>query len=259
MSQPISFSFGENWKDFVKTVSEEALLAARADVAQWLGEAGVRGRRVLDIGCGSGIHSLGFYSLGAQELVSFDLDPKSVEATRSLWEKAGKPDHWTVLQGSVLDRAFLDEAGPGTFDVVYAWGVLHHTGAMWDAVDAACRMVAPGGRLWLALYVKRPSYPRELALKKRYNAASPLGKKLMVATALARLTLSRLYARQNPFRWKKERGMDIYHDTVDWLGGLPYEVASEEEVVLFTRQRGFVLERVRTGEANTIYLLSRAA
>lgn len=256
---PVTFSFGENWKSFLQKAPAEAFQLADQDIRRWLGPVGAEGLHVLDIGCGSGIHSLCFFGQGAAEVVSFDIDPHSVEATRSLWQKAGNPAQWNVLHGSVLDGDFLNRLGLGRFDLVYAWGVLHHTGAMWQAVANACQMVAPQGRLWLALYVKTDAYPRELALKQRYNRASWLGKKGMVWRWIARIMWQRYQNGQNPLAWNERRirGMDVYHDIVDWLGGLPYEVASEEEVVEFCGRRGFVPERVKTGEANNIYLFRR--
>jgi 2-polyprenyl-6-hydroxyphenyl methylase/3-demethylubiquinone-9 3-methyltransferase len=254
----IAFSFGQNWLDFLQGVSPEALAAARQDIEAWLADVPLHGRRVLDIGSGSGIHSLGFVGLGC-EVVSFDLDPKSVSATRTLWEQAGKPAQWRVLEGSVLDTAFLAGLGWESFDVVYAWGVLHHTGALWEAVEHTLRMVKPGGVAWLAVYTRRPTYAAELALKLRYNRASPLGRKLMIWRRIASIMWDRLKHLRNPLAWnhRVERGMDVYHNLLDWFGGLPYEVASEEEMVVFTRKRGFILERIRTGQANTDYLLWR--
>lgn len=258
MTENVSFSFGENWQDFLKSVSREAVESARADLEEWFTRDGVHGRRVLDIGCGSGIHSLGFFTSGAAELVSFDLDPRSVGATRTLWENAGKPESWRVAQGSVLDEAFLESLGWGRFDVVYSWGVLHHTGAMWQSVEHASRMVRPGGRFLLALYAGKRTYQYDLALKQRYNAAGVWGKRRLIARQIAMIMLLRLRHGRNPLAWnqRKERGMDTYHDVVDWLGGLPYEVASEEEVVASFRKRRFVLEKIRTGEPNTVYLFS---
>jgi 2-polyprenyl-6-hydroxyphenyl methylase/3-demethylubiquinone-9 3-methyltransferase len=68
---------------------------------------------------------------------------------------------------------------------------------------------------------------------------------------------------QNPFAWneKKDRGMDVYHDLLDWLGGLPYEVASKEEVIAFCGARGLVLKKLNEigeGACNS-YLFSRPA
>lgn len=116
----------------------------------------------------------------------------------------------------------------------------------------------------MAIYTKGPSYAADLALKRRYNTASPLGRRLLIYKKIGKAMLKRLRKFQNPLAWNqpKERGMDVYHDIVDRLGGLPYEVASPDEVVQFTRRRGFVLERIKVeGErANSIYvLLTRGA
>lgn len=241
----ITFSFGKNWSDYLTTVAAAEMEGARRDLEHWLGPDWVEGRTVLDIGSGSGIHSLGFLTLKARSVRSFDYDPNSVSATRSLWEKAGRPAHWVVSEGSVLDEAFLGTLG--AFDLVYSWGVLHHTGAMWKALENAARRVKPGGKLFISLYASGPRYAADLALKQRYNAASALGKRMLEYRWIANLMLGRLLRGRNPFAWneKRERGMNVYHDLIDWLGGLPYEVAGDDETLCFFRTRGFVLERIR--------------
>src|ERR1041385_3079935 len=100
-SDTITFSFGRNWRDFLDTVSEDTLRRAMGDIVEWIGQENVAGKTVLDIGSGSGIHSLCFHSLGAKEVFSFDVDPHSVASTRLLWEKAGKPANWQVVHGSI--------------------------------------------------------------------------------------------------------------------------------------------------------------
>ena len=255
-NEQITFSFGKNWRSFVDTVSEDTVARARRDIEEWLGVETVAGKTVLDIGSGSGIHSLCYFLLGAKEIVSFDLDPFSVESTRLLWQRAGGPSNWHVTQGSILDPDFV--AGLAKHDIVYSWGVLHHTGAMWKALDVAASLVKDGGRFWIAIYVKTPEYPQQLALKQSYNRASKFGKKVLEWKEIYKIMKARWHAGLNPLAWneKKGRGMDIYHDIKDWLGGLPYEVASKEEVVDFCRERGFLVEKISEGEANTIYLFS---
>lgn len=254
----ITFSFGKNWRSYVDTVNEDAVALARKDIEEWLGRDAVAGKTVLDIGCGSGIHSLCFHLLGAKQVVSLDVDPYSVESTRLLWEKAQRPSNWKVIEGSVLDKDFV--AGLGTHEIVYSWGVLHHTGSMWEAIANASTRVEPGGRFWIALYVKGPTYPSDLALKQKYNRASKLGKKMMEWQYIYGIMRERWKSGQNPLKWneKRERGMDVYHDVVDWLGGLPYEVASKEEVEEFCRERGFTTEKIDDDptRANIIYLFS---
>ncbi|HJQ34217.1 MAG TPA: class I SAM-dependent methyltransferase [Pyrinomonadaceae bacterium] len=257
----ITFSFGKNWRSYVDTVNENAVARARKDIEEWLGADAVEGKTVLDIGCGSGIHSLCFHLLGAKEIVSLDVDPYSVESTRLLWERAGRPSNWKIIEGSVLDKNFV--AGLGKYEVVYSWGVLHHTGSMWEAVANACTRVREGGLMWLALYRKGPSYPHDLALKQSYNRASKLGKKMMEWKYIYGLMRQRWREGQNPLAWneKRERGMDVYHDIVDWLGGLPYEVATAEEVEDFCRERGFETVKIDDDptRANILYLFSLPA
>jgi SAM-dependent methyltransferase len=259
--EEITFSFGENWRSFVDTISEGSISRAMSDIEDWLGQDAIAGKSVLDVGSGSGIHSLCFFKLGAKEILSLDVDPYSVESTRLLWEKAGRPANWTVTQGSILDRDFVD--GLGKHEIVYSWGVLHHTGSMWEAIENTCTLVDSGGKLWIALYVKGPTYPEHLALKQSYNRASRLGKKVMVWKEIYKIMSERRQMGFNPFSWnrKHDRGMDVYHDLIDWLGGLPYEVASKEEVVKLCNARGFSLDRIfETGEqGNNIYLFSLPA
>lgn len=256
-NEKITFSFGENWRSFVDTVSDDSIQRALSDIERWLGADTVIGKTILDIGSGSGIHSLCFHRLGAKEVSSFDLDPKSVESTRLLWRKAGSPSNWEIAQGSILDKDFV--AGIGKHQIVYSWGVLHHTGSMWQAIDNACGLVEKGGLLWIAIYVKSPSYEQDLKLKRSYNQASRFGKKIIEWNEISKLMRQRWNAGKNPFGWneKQVRGMDAYHDLLDWLGGLPYEVASAEEIISFCEGRGFTMQKVDDGEANTVYLFSR--
>ncbi|MDQ1639506.1 MAG: hypothetical protein QOF62_2845 [Pyrinomonadaceae bacterium] len=251
----ITFSFGENWRDFVETISEDSVARARLDIEKYLGAGVVAGKTVLDVGCGSGIHSLCFHMLGAKEIISVDVDPKSVESTKLLWEKSHRPANWRVLQGSVLDDEFV--RGLGKHQIVYSWGVLHHTGEMWKAISNAAGLVERGGTLWIAIYAKGPKYAEHLALKQSYNRATTFGKKVIAWKEIYKLMRLRVSWRQNPFAWneKQERGMDTYHDLLDWLGGLPYEVASDQEIISFCRERGFVEENieVRAEGACSVY------
>jgi 2-polyprenyl-3-methyl-5-hydroxy-6-metoxy-1,4-benzoquinol methylase len=67
--------------------------------------------------------------LGAK-VYSFDFDSNSVECTQILKNKYHiENNSWRVDEGSVLDLDYLTKLGK--FDIVYSWGVLHHTGKMW--------------------------------------------------------------------------------------------------------------------------------
>jgi 2-polyprenyl-3-methyl-5-hydroxy-6-metoxy-1,4-benzoquinol methylase len=239
----ISFSFGENWKSYIGSMPKDAIERAMADHRKWMEDSEVAEKSVLDIGCGSGIHSLIFQLRGAAKVVSVDLDPKSIEATKIIWRSGGSPKSWRAYQASILA---YHEAFREKYDIVYSWGVIHHTGEMWKALENACSLCSDDGAVWISLYAKGPKYQRDLALKRRYNVRGALGKWIMERLWIAKIMIHRARARKNPFAWneKKDRGMDTWHDVIDWLGGLPYEVAGIDEVVEFMHAQGFFVRKI---------------
>jgi 2-polyprenyl-6-hydroxyphenyl methylase/3-demethylubiquinone-9 3-methyltransferase len=253
------FGFGRNWLDYQTSIDQERILGARRDIEQWLGTDSLAGLRVLDIGSGSGLHSFCMHAMGARELVSFDYDEDSVTATREFHTRAGAPSSWTVTQGSVLDTAFIESLG--TFDLVYSWGVLHHTGQMWQAIRNATTRVAQDGRFFISIYAKGPAYAADLELKQRYHNASLSGKRKMEFDWIMGQYAHRARSGQAPDGWwteGRERGMDAYYDLVDWLGGLPYEVATVPELVSALRQEGIDTTRYREcGDGGCHILVAR--
>ncbi|GAK57257.1 probable 3-demethylubiquinone-9 3-methyltransferase [Candidatus Vecturithrix granuli] len=255
----VTFSFGKNWQDFVHTsLTPERITAAKERLTEFLELSNFTGKHFLDVGCGSGLSSLAAYELGAQKIVSFDLDPDSVRTTAKLKELAGNPEHWTVLQGSILDQQFLRTLEKA--DIVYSWGVLHHTGQMWEAFANTANLLHETSLLYVALYTTTPKSPFWLRVKKKYNHTSVSGKRFMEYQFIGlHLLKVLLFNRKNPVRYVQEyhnnRGMSYRHDVRDWLGGYPYEDAKIEEVLQYGRkQLALELINLKTGEANTEYL-----
>jgi 2-polyprenyl-6-hydroxyphenyl methylase/3-demethylubiquinone-9 3-methyltransferase len=238
------FDFGANWARFLLSLSEERIAEATHALQEMLGLESLTGRTFLDAGSGSGLTSLAARRLGAT-VRSFDYDPRSVACTAELRDRYCPSDPlWTVEAGSILDERFLRTLG--RFDVVCSWGVLHHTGRMWTALSHAATLVAPNGQLFIALYNDQGWISRYwLGVKTAYNK-SPVMRPLIVAAHAPYLLGARYVVRAVRGRRKLERGMSYWHDMIDWLGGLPFEVSTPLGVTRYVSTNGFVLQRQKT-------------
>jgi 2-polyprenyl-6-hydroxyphenyl methylase/3-demethylubiquinone-9 3-methyltransferase len=244
------FPFGNNWRRFLERFDERMLEGAVDSLRQILGVSTLAGRRFLDAGCGSGVFSLAATRLGAA-VHAFDYDAESVSCALELRRRHGADGcDWVIEQGSVLDKDYLSSLG--YFDVVYSWGVLHHTGAMWNAIENVSAAVLPRGQLCLALYNDAGAASRRWAhLKALYNRV-PAVRPLLILFGLLRLRsglLVRGFLSGHPLRvWRsygnERRSMSAWYDLIDWLGGYPYEYASREGVEQFLGGLGFRLDRL---------------
>ncbi len=250
------FEFGKNWSRFLTTLDDQRIAEAERAITGMLELPDLTGKRFLDIGSGSGLSSLAARRLGAT-VHSFDYDPHSVACTTELRRRYfPQDDSWKVEEGSALDADYIRSLGE--FDIVYSWGVLHHTGEMWKALENAQIPVAADGKLLLAIYNDTGSQAaRWRWIKKTYNQLPRLMKTpfaIAVSAPEEAKSLIRSVVKGRPgeyirtwTQYKQIRGMSHWHDLIDWVGGYPYEVAKPDEIFDFYRARGFTLTKLKCG------------
>ncbi len=245
------FGFGSNWKAYAQTVDDSRIAASERGISEFLG-SDLSGQTFIDVGSGSGIHGLAARRLGADRVFMFDYDTESVECSELVMSRfASGDDSWKVVQGSVLDDAFI--SGLGVYDIVYSWGVLHHTGEMWRAIENAMKLVAPNGRLFIAIYNDQGWKSRFWWYVKYVYNCLPRG-----IDQLYGLTLGYVFILLNIIKYTvklkpmvairpliegRGRGMNFHHDILDWMGGFPYEFATYSRLEEYGRERGFHLEK----------------
>ncbi|MAP24497.1 MAG: SAM-dependent methyltransferase [Rickettsiales bacterium] len=246
------FGFGKNWLNFITTLDDQRINVAIESIKEKLNVDSLEGKTFLDIGCGSGLFSLAARRMGAK-VVSFDYDKNSVACAQEIKKKFYNDDSdWIIMQGSALDKEFIQSLGK--FDIVYSWGVLHHTGDMWTALEYADLAVKPGGTLFISLYNNQGRMSKVwLKVKQAYCSLPSYLRFIVVLPSGAVLwgpNFLRDFLRLTPFKswteYKKNRGMSAYHDLIDWVGGLPFEVSTPEEIFRYYRDKGYSLKELKT-------------
>jgi SAM-dependent methyltransferase len=237
------FKFGENWASFSRQLDQTRIDDAVKSLQSLFGEGALQGKSFLDIGCGSGLFSIAAARSGARLVTGIDVDPVSVQVSR---ENAGRwlqnGPNVSFQHASALDGSFMESLGK--FDVVYSWGVLHHSGEMHRALANAARAVKPDGLLMIAIYNRHWSSGAWKAIKWLYNRLGTPGQKLMIWLLTPVIFAAKWLATlKNPV--KMRRGMDFMHNIIDWVGGYPYEFASVGEMTASLERLGFEVLLVR--------------
>jgi len=244
LDQGSHFSFGKNWLDYAKKIDEKKITQATDDLRRLSGQRDLEGKEFLDIGCGSGLHALAALRLGASRVLGVDIDPDAVSAAKATLARFAPAAASSFNVRSVFDMT-SDEYG--SFDIVYSWGVLHHTGDMARAITCAANLVKPGGELYLALYKKTSFCGMWRVIKRWYARSGPKGQRRAMGVYIS---LRRLihWLRGSDFdayvkNYGKSRGMNFYNDVHDWLGGYPYESISPDECRTLIAVLGLKVER----------------
>ena len=237
------FAFGKNWLDYSLKIDERKISQAVKDLQKISGREAFDGLSFLDIGCGSGLHSLAAIRMGASKVFGVDIDLDSVEASRQTIARFAPKSDAEFKAVSIFD---MPSEIYGNFDVVYSWGVLHHTGDMYRALKCASSLVAPGGLLLIALYRKTLLCGLWRHIKSWYTSATPKAQKRARYIFISLHRLIKIIQGKSLERYIKtydsNRGMDYFNDVHDWMGGFPYESITPKECYKFFTNLGFALE-----------------
>ena len=225
------FEFGQNWKNYAVLIDSERIHEAKKNLIELLGHDNIRGKTILDIGCGSGIHSLAFLELGAANVTAFDFDPTSVSTTRNLLKEYSNHNKFNVYQGDILAPTLTNTQ----YDVVYSWGVLHHTGNLELALFNAANYVRQGGYLFIAIYKNTKLCWLWKKEKRFYSSTSRINQQIIKSFYITIFAIGYTIFKRKSFRkyilqYQKNRGMSFFHDVHDWLGGYPYESATPQRI-----------------------------
>ena len=144
VEQRVADFYDRHWSTYVPNIEP-----CREHVEMFFGEGEIEDKLVLDAGCGTAVFSFVFTEKGARDVVALDLTKRSLLEARMRTKRLGSGKVHFV-RATMLSLPFGDEA----FDVVWAWGAVHHTDRPWEALAELCRMVKIGGVLFLAVYLR---------------------------------------------------------------------------------------------------------
>jgi 2-polyprenyl-6-hydroxyphenyl methylase/3-demethylubiquinone-9 3-methyltransferase len=209
--------------------------ASREHLEGFFENGEVRGKSVLDAGCGSGVFSVIFAEKGAV-VTGVDASEKAIEAGKELKRERGE-ENVEFMRADMLDLPFRDSS----FDVVWAWGSVHHTERPMHALDELLRVLNTNGVMLLALYRKSRLTPLHGILTRIFSRAP-----LAVQPFLAKLMALMLYPFVALFRKREKvrKGETLEHLVLDWFFVPARRHFDPDEIRSYVEARGLEVERV---------------
>ena len=266
-------NFGKIFKKFyTQNRFDSNYDVAKQELLEFIPGSTLKNKRFLDAGSGIGLYSLVASELEPSQIVSFDYDLEMVSMTNQIKKLAKNKVPWDVFHGSITDYEFLKTLEH--FDYIYCWGVVHHTGEMWKSIENIIKLVKNDGYIYFGIYNDASAFgfwdDRRFgssqmwrSIKKFLHHSPPFIKSsVLLFSKFFYWLISNTEFIFGKYKFKdfKERGMDSSLSIEDWLFGYPYEYASIDEVFLFMKSNGFVLEKIKSnlGLRTNHYLFRKA-
>lgn len=138
-------------REYFDAIERERYVEYAPWIKQTIGFDSYPGKRLLEVGFGTGTDLLQF-ARGGAIVTGLDLTPRSIEIARRRFEVHGLNGEFTI--GDAENLSFPD----ASFDVVYSFGVLHHTPDTHRAIRELYRVLKPGGVAIVMLYHRASLY-----------------------------------------------------------------------------------------------------
>jgi ubiquinone/menaquinone biosynthesis C-methylase UbiE len=195
----------------------------------------VRGKYVLDAGCGTGIFSIIFARNGASRVTGIDISPGSLETAKSLKTKFAVDNAEFRLQ-DMLRLPFADAA----FDIVWAWGTVHHTTDPFRAISELIRVLRPGGSLFLAVYKRtKVTFVHEIIRKTLIRTPRRTWTALSKIMAFFLSPVVFFFKK----REKSRKGEKLEELILDWYFVPIRHYYAPEEIQDFLKKKGLEIEK----------------
>jgi len=195
---------------------------------------GVKGKRVLDAGCGPGVFSLIFAQKEASCVIGVDISQESLKAAQRL-RKSSRLRAIELIRNDVLSLCFKNES----FDIVWAWGTVHHTTDPYQGLSELIRVLRPGGSLLLAVY-RKTSLTSLHELLRKILIRTPKFSWLLLAKLLSHVLspITALFKK----REKSRQGETLEELVLDWFFVPIKHFFHPKEVQSFLEANGLTIE-----------------
>ncbi len=209
--------------------------ASKAHLELFFSDEEIVGREVLDAGCGTGIFTIIFANKGARKVIGIDISEGSLNTGRMLKDKF-ELSNVEFRKEDMLNLPFKDN----TFDIVWAWGTIHHTENPYQAMNELIRVLKKNGTFFITLYKKTKltfihEIIRKILIKTPKKSWTFLSKIMAFFLWLVVFFFKR--------REKSRKGEKLEELILDWYFVPIRHYFEPQEIKSFLEKRNFKIEK----------------